>query len=217
MSFTDPRPLAEFADLLPIKSRRWREQRSDELAGLGSGDTLALELATPLWAVDVDIDWSRWAEARQLMALVRSMDGPLRSFLMTNPLAEYPAADPDGTILGTATVTIDDIGSDNSSLAFAGLPAGYDLGWGDFGEVRFSSGPERRYVFEIRGEVSAAGDGTTALVQVGPHVWPGVAEGQTVYLKRPAAKFFIVPGTLQEGLVRRGLVDGWSFTALQRP
>lgn len=217
MSFVDPRPLGDFIDLLPIKSRRWRERRNDELAGMGSGDTLALELATPLWAAEIEVDWSEWPEARRLQAMVRSFDGPMKSFLMTNPIAEFPAFDPDGSILGAADVTILAIGADNDEMSFAGLPEDYALGWGDFGEVVFGANPERRFVFEIRGEVTADGAGETALVPVGPHIWPGVIEGAAVNFIRPAAKFFIVPGSLQEGATRKTIVDGWSFSVLQRP
>src|SRR5690606_20070392 len=104
---TAPRPLAEFWDLLPLApGTAWREARNDEVAGLGSGETLATELATPLWAADVVCDWDEWDDARRLAAMVRSFDGPMRSFLMTNPVAEYPAGDPGGLILADAEVAI---------------------------------------------------------------------------------------------------------------
>jgi len=85
------------------------------------------------------------------------------------------------------------------------------------GEVLFGSNPERRFVFELQGEVVADGDGETALVPIGPHIWPGVAEGMAVNFLRPAAKMSIVAGSLKEGAIRRGIVEGMSFSVKQRP
>lgn len=214
---TDPRPLAEFFDLLPIAPGfTWGQLRNDELAGLGSADVLAFELADPLWGGSVVLDWSEWPEARRLAAMVRSLSGPMQSFLMTNPIAEYPAADPDGSILGSSEVSILAIGEDNRSLSLAGLPEGYVIGWGDFAEVTFSTDPVRRFVFEFHGDGVADSSGETEVLPIGPAIWPGVLEDAVVNLKRPAAKFFIVPGTLREGSVRSAIVDGMSFTVQQR-
>jgi len=215
---SDPLALADFWDLLPVASGTvWSQKRNDELAGTGGADTIPIEQADPLWSGQVVLDWSRWPEARRLAARVRSLEGSLNTFLMPNPIAQYPAADLAGTTLGAATVKILSIGADNSSMRFEGLPAGYQLGWGDIGEVVFSSNPVRRYVFEMHGDVAAAGDGKTANTSVHPHVWPGVAIGATVNFKRPAAKMFIVAGTLKEGAIRSGIVSGMSFSVLQRP
>lgn len=218
MTSVPARSLSEFYDLLPIApGTTWNQQRSDELAGLGSADTLSIEMASPLWGGEVVLDWSEWPEARRLAALVRALNGPTQTFLMPNPIAEYPAADPDGTIVGASPVTILAIDADNTRISFAGLPEGYELGWGDLGEVVFGANPERRFVFEVWGTATANGFGNTALVPIGPFVWPGVAAGMSVNFRRPAAKMFIVPGTLREGAIRSSIVDGMSFTVKQRP
>lgn len=218
MTLANPRPLADFFDRLPLaQGTIWTQQRNDELAGLGSADTLALELASPLWGAAVVLDWSEWPEARRLAAMVRSLNGPLQNFLMVNPIAQYPAADPDGSIIGASAVTILTIDADNQRISFAGLPEGYALGWGDFAEVVYGANPERRFVFELHGTATANGFGRTGLVQISPHVWPGVTAGMAVNFRRPAAKMFIVPQTLREGAIRSAIVDGMSFTVQQRP
>lgn len=218
MTIPSPLPLADFWDLLPVaEGTTWKQIRNDELAGTGSADTLAVELASPLWGADVVLDFDEWPEARSLAARVRALDGPMRTFLMPNPLAQYAAADPDGTVLGDAEVTLLTIDGDNRRVQFAGLPVGYALGWGDMGEVLFGANPERRYLFELQGDAVADGDGETALVPIGPHIWPGVAEGMAVNFLRPAAKMAIVTGSLKEGAIRRGIVSGMAFSVQQRP
>lgn len=213
-----PLALSEFADLLPLADGFvWREQRNDELEGLGSAETLAIELASPLWAADIVLDWDEWPQARQLAARIRSLRGPTGTFLLTNPIAEYPAFDPDGAILGESEVTLLAIDEDNRRVKFDGLPEGYQLGWGDMGEITFGADPERRYLFEVHGAAEADAEGETELVAIHPAVWPGISTGATVNFKRPAAKVFIMPGTLREGRIRSAIVDGMSFSVLQRP
>lgn len=214
---SNPRSLAEFFDLLPLAPGCvWREVRNDELAGLGSGAALTFELADPLWGMSVVLDWSEWPEARRLAAMTRSLTKPGQDFLMTNPIGQYPAYDPGGTILGASSVTILAVDPGTRRVSFAGLPAGYQLTWGDFGEVVFGAAPQRRYVFELHGTATANGFHETGLVEISPPIWPGIVAGATVNLKRPATRAFIVPGSLREGPIRTGIVDGMSFTALQR-
>lgn len=215
---TDPLSLADFWDLLPVAPGTvWSQKRNDELAGTGGADSIPIEQASPLWSGQVMLDWSRWPDARRLAARIRALEGSLYNFLMPNPIAQYPATDPAGLTLGASVVTILAVGGDNKSMRFEGLPPGYQLGWGDMAEVVFSANPVRRYVFELHGDAVAAGDGKTALAPVHPHLWPGVNVGATVNFLRPAAKMFIVAGTLKEGAIRSGIVDGMSFSVLQRP
>lgn len=216
MTIIYPRAIASFADVLPISSIVWRVQRADEFAGLGSSQSIPIELADPLWAADITLDKDQWRDARKVSARLNSLEGSIRDFYLTNPSARWPAADPCGVILGARTVTIASIGANRDSVGFAGLPSGYKLTEGDFFSLDFSSNPNRRAAFQLLEDATASGGGATAAVRVFPHVWTGITTGMTVTLIDPSAKFFISPNSLKMGAIRHAIVDGASFSVLQR-
>lgn len=216
MTIIYPRAIASFADVLPISSIVWRVQRADEFAGLGSSQSIPIEMADPLWAADITLDKDKWPDARKVSARLNSLEGSIRDFYLFNPSARWPAADPHGVVLGARTVTIASIGADRDSVGFAGLPSGYKLTEGDFFSVDFSSAPVRRGAFQLLEDVTAGAGGTTAAVRVFPHVWPGITSGLTVTLIDPSAKFFVAPNTLKMGAIRHAIVDGATFSVLQR-
>jgi hypothetical protein len=216
MAITFPLSLAKLADFLPISGITWRVQRADEFAGLGSSQSIPIELADPLWAADITLDKSKWADQRVIDARLNSLEGSMKAFELANPLARAPAADPTGAILGANVVTIHTVGGDFDSLRFTGLPAGYALTEGDFSEINFGADPVRRAPFQLLETGVADGGGTTPLLRVFPHVWPGITAGLAVKLIDPTGFFFITPNSLRNGQTRRALVDGSSFSVLQR-
>ena len=74
--------------------------------------------------------------------------------------------DPGGSVLGSATVTIASISGRQMSLT--GLPAGYQLKWGDLFSVNYGTNPVRRALFEINEDITANGAGTTGNFEVTP-------------------------------------------------
>jgi hypothetical protein len=216
MAITFPLPLAKLADFLPISGITWRVQRADEFAGLGSSQSIPIELADPLWAADITLDKSRWGAQRIIDARLNSLEGSMKAFELANPLARAPASDPTGAILGASVVTVHTVGPDFDSLRFTGLPAGYTLTEGDFCEINFGADPVRRAPFQLLETVTASGAGVTPLARVFPHVWPGITAGLAVKLINPTGIFFITPNSLQTGQIRRALVEGSTFSALQR-
>src|SRR5690606_33928716 len=111
-----------------------------------------------------------------------------------SPEAKGPQADPTGAILGEAEVTIESVGADNRSLAFAGLPEGYQLTIGDMLHVDYGS-PSRRALFTLCESGAADADGETDELEVRPHVRPGITAGAAVTLIKPSAKVKIMPDT----------------------
>lgn len=216
MALVDPRPLADLADLLPVRSTRWKPFRIDQLEIFGSSKTLALGLADPLWSAELEVDWSLWDDARDLQAAINSLQGAEQTFLFCNPMARFPRLDPTGAGLTGYSPKLSAIDSDNKRVKFNGLPAGYHLSRGDFWHIDFSSAPTRRGLFELSEAGVADGTGLTGWITTFPHVWPGIVTGADVALVNPAAKVFITPGSYDAGGTLHARVEGMRFTVLQK-
>lgn len=209
--------MPNLADRFRIQSVQWRTQRWDQLSGLGSGDVLAAQLAPPRIVADIVLMPMYNAEAGQVQALIDALDGPMNSFYLWPPHRPFPQADPDGTALGASTVQIKSIGSNNKSLAFKGLPAGYVITTGDSMAWDFGSSPVRRAFHTATETVTTDGYGETAEFGVTPHLRPGTVADLTVTLKKPAAKVFIVPDSFRPGTASGRVTTGMSFQVMQRP
>ncbi|MFD1330262.1 hypothetical protein [Mycoplana ramosa] len=204
--------LSVIYDRLPIASIEWSIQRNDEFSGLGSGDIWQAELADPLWTADVTLGRGTHNELKQAAALIRRLDGARQSFLMCDPLSLFPQADPKGTVLGAAAVTIRSVGTDRSIARLGGLPSGYVLTVGD--KLQITQGSMIRF-HEVSQTVAANGAGN-ADVPVLPRLALSLAAGAVVTLKRPACPVVIEPGSHKPGVARRTITDGAAFRVLQK-
>ena len=110
MAVSYPYSLPAFADLLKISSIVWDIQRNDELSGSGDGRVWQAELAPPLWTGTVTISDMYNAEAKQIAARIRKLHGAQEALFLYDPLSKYPQADPDGTKLGSAAVSVAALG-----------------------------------------------------------------------------------------------------------
>lgn len=194
-ALTFPLSREKFADLLRISSVTWRLQRRQEISE-ANGETLAADLGPALFEADVETPPMEHVEADRLQAIVDALDGAIHTFYMSNPRRPFPQHDPDGSQLEGFTPVILSVGSDNKSLALSGLPAGYTLTTGDLMAVDYSF-PSRRALFRFIGEGSANSLGQTALIEVRPHVPPGLGANDPVYLAQPAAKMIMVPDSAE--------------------
>lgn len=215
MALSDPRALADFADLLKIKSIVWDVLENQQVDGLGSGDVLVTDLASSLWLPKITIDWMYYAEARQIEAALNSLRGA-RQFYLCDPIARFPASDPTGAILGDAEVVIHTIGDNNRSVSFSGLPAGYVLTPGDKWHTDFSTDPIRRGFIEMSEGGAADGTGVTHELDCFPAIWPGIDAGAAVTFTNPAVKAIIQPGSLTAATRQRSRASGITLTALQK-
>lgn len=216
MALTYPYGLAVLADILPIRSATWDIRRADELSGSGDGRVWQAELADPLWTATVTLAPRRHGEMKRIAALIRKLHGAQEAFWLTDPLSPYPQADPDGSVLGAATVQVHSVGSERRTLRLKGLPAGYQLTLGDKGQIAFSSDPAETFFFEFSESSAADGSGITAEAEVFPFVPAGVAADDAATLAKPACKMFVMPGSHNPGRAGRLLTDGQSFTAMER-
>lgn len=216
MAYTYPLSLASLADLFQIEEVVWDVQRNDELSGTGDARVWQAELADPLWRGDVKLIPAYHDQVKQIAARIRKLYGAQESFLLYDPLSQYPQADPDGSLLGSSTVIVASVGENNKSLSLSGLPAGYVLTIGDKAQIAYGSDPVRNFFFEVSETVTADGEGATAEFEIFPHVPPGVAADDEVVLIKPACRGFIMPGTFNPGTARGMITTGAGFTFMER-
>lgn len=182
---------------LPVASSRMFLNYGQELSGTQGGAIIVADLRPALWSLDVESAMLDRGKALQAEALFALLDGSLSSFYGWNPKAQYPQADPMGSIVGAAAVKIKSLNADNKRLALKALPAGYVLTRGDFLAFDYGAGPSRALHQVMAATVTADGSGDTAEFEVRPHIRTGAAVDDAVNLKRPAAEMLILPGSVQ--------------------
>lgn len=179
-----------------VETVDWNPDENQELSGTGGGEWIAAGLAPPLWSavvssVAVDTETIERLRARWLL-----LDGAMGSFYLYDPKRPGPSTDPDGTLLASATVTIDAIETNRKELSLAGLPADLVLPEGTRLSVTAGS-PSRTWLGVLGADVEADGSGDAGPVEVRPHLRPWMAAGQTVTLWKPVAKCKLVPNSLR--------------------
>lgn len=195
-------------DILDIDSIRIRPKRNEEVEGIGSGQILRAEMATPLWEVDINTTISEFDDGRRIRALLNSIDVPGGYFYLYDPIAQYPINDPDGSIMAGETIQIQTVGTDGS-VSFANAPAGFVFSPGDVFGVTYSG---RNGYFEIYESVTVAGDGTTDQFFTTPRVPAGVTALTAVTVIRPQIKVQIIPGQFTHGLTESSMWKMGAFT-----
>ncbi|QIG67370.1 hypothetical protein EVB39_041 [Rhizobium phage RHph_TM3_3_9] len=180
-------------DIFEISSITVRPQRNDEVEGIGSGQIITAELATPLWSVEIETPVSLFDQGRRVRAVLNDLNRPGQKFDVYDPIAQYPRSDPDGSILGTSTVQIDTVGTDGT-ITLKGLPAGYQISAGDFMQIDFAG---RRGFFEASQDATASSGGVTGAFRVFPTISAATPVNTTVILKQPKIQCQMIPSELE--------------------
>jgi hypothetical protein len=177
-------------DFIEIDSITVQPMRNDETEGLGSGQVLIAELATPLWSVEINTPLTEFDDGREIRAILNDLSRPGATFEIYDPIAQYPRADPDGSILGAATPQLASIDGD-AKPAIKGLPVGYKLSRGDYFQMDVSG---RRYFFEVSEPAVANGSGVTPNFKVFPAFPISIPVNTAITLKQPKLKCQFVAG-----------------------
>jgi hypothetical protein len=99
-------------------------------------------------------------------------------------------------------------------MSIAGLPAGYQLGRGDYlGYQRPDGALCLHKVVDAYVEASAAG--TTPPFEVTPPIPPGALVGAAVTLVGPACKAMFIPDSVSKGLSQKTITEGATFQFIQ--
>lgn len=215
MTLSFPLQHADFWDLLPISTITLECPPQVETSGTGAGQILTREVAPQLWRGQLTLGRLTPAEAGDILPLIEMGSAPGASFMAHDLMRPYPLLDPEGTVLGAAAVTVNDIGGSLRDLRLAGLPANYPLRRGDLIGLNWGASPTRYGLHRIVIAASADAGGLTGWIEVSPAVHSGVIVGGPVVLARPGFKAVITPGSVTSGTLRRGLVEGLGFSFSQ--
>lgn len=210
MAITFPVPAAEFAALLHVRSVRWSLREFIETSGTGSGQFLTAEIAPPKWVAEITTAPMAINDALRARALIRRI-GAHGTFLLFDPDTPHPVYDPKGEINEGFTVTV--AGVTETTLRLQGLPAGYELHWGDKIGINYGSSPLRRALFEVCEDLAANGSGVTPVFEVNPPPKIGITAGSAVNLRRPTAMMKFL--TYDAGGSDLHIDQGMSFTAIE--
>lgn len=214
MAVTYPFALDLIAERVHISSVVFDIQRNDQFSGLGSGMFWQAELSPPLWIADCSLAAKPSRDALSDAAIIRSLNGSQGTFYLFDPQALYPADDPDGTTLGSSTITVTSVGSNKRDIALEGFPPGYRLRVGDKMQITHTGAKESFH--EVSRTVDANGSGQMATVNVFPAIPAFVAPGDAVILKKPSCLMVIMPGSHNPGSSDGVNTTGASFKAIQK-
>lgn len=192
MALPDTLPIASFADLIRVSSatfmQGWQQQRS----ATGGSETRYADRAPSLWTAELVSPPMEHAEAEGLMALANSRAGGLKTFLLYNHKMPYPSSDPDGSIMGSTVPKLGTI-TDRLHVAFTDFPADYVVPLGTYFGIVFDT--TRYYLGQFCEARTANGSGAIAAVEIWPPLPAGISGTPDVNLKKPVAKFRLVPGS----------------------
>lgn len=213
MPVSFPLDVSQFFDDLPVQNISFRLQDDSSFSRTGNGEVIKHNRGARLWTgrVELDIDeHAFWAGVDARLAL---LEEPGASFLIWDIRLPGLVADPDLSILGSATPALAAIGSNRHEISISGLPVGYRISRGDVLGFQYGANPTRYAYHKVAFGSVAGGAGTAAGVTVVPAIRPGASLGTLINLRAPVLK-----ATLQNpeyGASSATLSEGGSFRWLQ--
>jgi len=208
-------PTTDLMSALVISSVTFMPQWRQEFSRQAGGSPRVADIGPEIWTAKINSAILDNDVAESTAALIDQMRCSLDTFYVWNPRRQYPRMDPDGSILGSSTVTIYALDTDTRLIRLAGLPIGYVISRGDF--LCWDQGsPSHRCLHRFVASATADSNGRIALTEVAPHIRAGASTGLTVSLKRPAAEMMIMPGSY-DFPSSGATVSSISFTAIQIP
>lgn len=192
MALDDPLAIADFMDLLRVGTVEFSAMFSQQMSRTGGGESRYADRAPSLWRARIETVPLTNAAAESVMALINSRAGGLKTVLLHNPRLAFPSSDPDGSIMGATTPALGSI-TDRLHVAFTGFPAGYVLPVGTYFGIVFDT--SRYYLGQICEARTANGGGAVSSVEVFPPLPASIAGTPAVTVKKPAAKFRLVPNS----------------------
>lgn len=217
MALTFPLSLATFADTLLVQSATCDLPEQLQQSRTAGGEQLSADMGERLWTGRIDLGAMVRGEIGRPDVLIQVLKAAGRSFHMYDRRRPNPLADPTGTILGAAAVTILALGGDPREMSLAGLPAGYTLSAGDYLSFEYTALAVTRQALHrvVNSTVVANGAGQTPLFEVIPALRPGAAAAAPVTLKKAFCKAVMIAGSATPVAGRSTLYEGLGFDWVQ--
>lgn len=207
MAFLFPAALADLFEGLAIVRFTFDLGEAMETGELGSGLIVANDYGPRIWGGTCTLIPMDGVAMDRVEARLSAFRQAGREFMVTRPDRWWPAADPDGAILGAALPLIADVLQNNRSVRIKGLPPHYVLSDGDFIGWSVGGVHQLHQVF-FGGEATLGG---LVEVDVVPNVefWAG---GVPVVLGGASIKAVMVPGSWRGASRDPGVASGPSFS-----
>lgn len=216
MALSFPLQPADFFGGLRVKRVTFDLPEALEMSRTGDGAVLTADLGDRLWSGKITLVPARHADAAAISARLKVLREAGRSFLVYDTVKAYPAADPDGSILGAVVPQVASLPAGNRTLTLQGLPSGYVISDGDYLSFEYASNPVRTALHQVVVGAQADGLGVTPEIEVTPHIRPGATVGTQVTLVRAYCRAVIVPGSVTPPSAEPGRVSsGASFSFVQ--
>ena len=218
MALTFPFALTSFANLLPKTSVRFDLKYQQEMSGLAVGQVIVADLGPAFWEAEITMINLQNDDWRALQALVLALDGGLNDFYLYDPRCAYPQYDPDGSKLGSSTITNTNVASNGKVMDFTGFPNNYKINPGDMFSFDYGSGNAYRALHMVVNGGTANSSHDLNNVEFRPHLDdPSLATGKTMDFIKPAGRFKMIPGTYDTGAARQMMTTGMTLKARQIP
>lgn len=192
MALSSTLSVAEFYDRFRVQDSPFVQGFQQQRSVTGGGESRYADRAPALWKAEVTTQPLPNAEAEGIMALINSRAGGLKTVLLYNSKLPYPSSDPKGLIIGATVPKLGTI-TDRLHVAFTGFPAGYVIPLGTYFGILFDT--SRYYLGQLAEARTANGSGAVGTVEIWPPLPASVSGTPDVVIKRPPAKFRIVPGS----------------------
>lgn len=211
-----PLSLAEFFDAEIIREAAFDLGEAMTSSETGGGELVLSQRGVRLWGGSILMPTLKARRQAPQRALLNALRAPGATFLIADIAMRFPAADPQGMILGGVSPMVAARGSTWTQMSIGGLPAGYQISAGDHLSVIFGGAAARRAYFEVvRGASVVAG--VAGPISVVPPIPDGVQVGNAVQLLSPALKAKVVPKSYGgarrvPGRMATGLTFEWRQT-----
>lgn len=192
MALSDTLSVEDFADQFAVQDCTLIQSFYQQSSMTGGGERRYADRAPSMWGATVTTVPMEVADSESLMVLINSRGGGVKTVLAYNYRMPYPPNDPDGSGLGVSVPKLGAI-TDRLHVAFTGFPPGYTVRRGTYFGVVYDT--SRYYLGQFAEDKTASVGGNFTAAEIWPPLPPLVSGTLDVVLKKPPAKFKIIPGS----------------------